>query len=64
MAGSDPVLPAGTDAGDGVELLGSHPELGRSRLRIRQGRHRGSGAVGSSGFRPLAAVYVVNGQKR
>lgn len=61
MAGSDPVFPDGLHAGDGVELLGSHPELSGSRLRLHQVRHRCFGAVGSFGLRPLVAVYVANG---
>lgn len=61
MAGSDPVFPAGSNAGDGVELLGSYPELGPSRLRLHQVRHRHFGAVGPVGVRTLAVVYVVNG---
>ena len=61
MAGSEPVLPAGAPAGDGVELLGTHPELGHSRLRLHQVRHRGAGDVGPGGLHPLAAVHVVNG---
>lgn len=61
MAGSDSVFSAGTNAGDGVELLGSYPEFGCSRFRLHQVRYSSSGAVGSSGFRSLAAVYVVNG---
>lgn len=61
MAGSDPVLPAGIHAGDGVELLGSNPELGRSGLWLHQVRHRRVGAVGPIGLHPLAAVYVVDG---
>lgn len=61
MAGSDPVFPARIHAGDGLELLGSHPELRRWRLRLYQVWHRRLGAVGPAGLRPLAAVYVVTG---
>lgn len=63
MAGSDPVFPARIHAGDGVELLGSHPELGRSSLRVPQVRHRRVGAVGPGGLHPVAALHVANGQK-
>lgn len=63
MAGARFVFPAGLHAGDGVELLGSDPELGRASVRVLQVGHRRAGAVGPGGLHPLAALHVADGQE-
>ena len=61
MAGVDIFFPSGILARDGVELMGSDPELSLTCFWFQQVRHRGPGSVGSSGLHPLAALHVADG---
>lgn len=63
MAGAVFVFPAGVHAGYGVELLGSHPKLGRPSVWFLQVWYCRVGAVGPGWLHPLVAVYVADGQK-
>lgn len=63
MAGAVFVFPAGVHAGDGVELLGSYPELGSSSVWLLQVWYCRVGAVGPGWLHSLAAVHVADGQK-